>query len=93
MRQVRKLALGEGIRYESEKYGWPEGKCFRKGDKITLMHDVAALYDEAIECEAKWGRDHGNEWLLKHPIKKLLIFQQVRLIETSVVLTCCCAVC
>ena len=76
MRQVRKLALGEGIRYESAKYGWPEGKCFRKGDKITPMHDVVALMDEAVDCEAKWGRDHGNGWLLQHPLKKLLIFQQ-----------------
>ena len=24
MRQIKKLAKGEGIRYESKEYGWPE---------------------------------------------------------------------
>ena len=40
------------------------------------MTDLVALYNEAIEKENTWGRDHGNGWLLRHPIKKMLIFQQ-----------------
>lgn len=89
MRQVRKLALGEGIRYESEKYGWPEGKYFRRGEKITLMHDIVELMDEAMECEAKWGRDRGNGWLLSHPLKKLLIFQMFCLKNPSFLASKC----
>ena len=89
MRQVRKLALGEGIRYESEKYGWPEGKYFRRGEKITLMHDIVELMDEAMGCEAKWGRDRGNGWLLSHPLKKLLIFQMFCLKNPSFLASKC----
>lgn len=70
MPQASKLLRGEGIGYIHWK-----GKMFHKGDKITLMDDIVALYDEAIECEDKWGKDLGNGWLLKHPLKKLLIFQ------------------
>ena len=89
MRQVRKLALGEGIRYESERYGWPAGKYFRKGEKITLMHDIVELMDEAMDCEAKWGRDRGNGWLLSHPLKKLLIFQMFCLKNPSFLASKC----
>ena len=64
MRQVRKLASGEGIRYESPKYGWPEGCYFMKGKKVTPMDDFVQLMEDAAECEYQWGRDHGNGWLL-----------------------------
>ena len=70
MPQASKLLRGEGIGYVH----WGR-KMFHKGDKITLMHDIVALMDEAVDCEAKWGKDKGNGWLLNHPLKKLLIFQ------------------
>lgn len=76
MRQIRKLANGDGIRYESAKYGWPEGCFFMKGTRVTPLSDVVELLEEAQKCEDKWGRDHGNGWLLSHPLKKLLLFQQ-----------------
>lgn len=52
---------------------------FHKGEKITLMHDIVELMEEANECERNWGKDLGNGWLLNHPLKKLLIFQQFAL--------------
>lgn len=76
MRQVRKLASGEGIRYESPRYGWPEGCYFQKGIKITPMSDFVDLLIKGQEAEDTYGRDHGNGWLLSHPLKKLLLFQQ-----------------
>lgn len=76
MRQVGKLARGEGIRYESPQYGWKKGCCFMKGRKITPMDDIVELMELAQDCEDRWGRDHGNGWLLSHPLKKLLLFQQ-----------------
>jgi len=76
MRQARKLASGEGIRYESPRYGWEEGCYFQRGVKITPMSDLVELMKEGQECEDRWGRDHGNGWLLSHPLKKLLLFQQ-----------------
>lgn len=76
MRQARKLASGNGIRYESPRYGWPEDCVFKKGVKITPMSDFVELMIEGQACEDKWGRDHGNGWLISHPLKKLLLFQQ-----------------
>ena len=76
MRQVGKLARGEGIRYESPRYGWKEGCYFMRGRKITPLMDIVDLMEQAQDCEDTWGRDHGNGWLLSHPLKKLLLFQQ-----------------
>ena len=76
MRQVTKLAHGEGIRYESPKYGWPEGCYFLKGIKVTPLSDLVELLQQAVEAENQWGQDRGNGWLLRHPLKKLLLFQQ-----------------
>ena len=76
MRQVTKLATGQGVRYESPRYGWPEGCYFMKGKKVTPLSDLVELMHQAIEAENKHGIDRGNGWLLRHPIKKLLLFQQ-----------------
>jgi hypothetical protein len=76
MRQVRKLVLGEGVRYESPKYAWPEGCYFLRGTKVTLASDFVDLLQQASEAEDRWGQDRGNGWLLSHPLKKLLNFQQ-----------------
>lgn len=79
LRQITKLASGEGIRYESHAYGWPEGCYFLEGIKIGPADDILKLMDIGRECEEKWGRDHGNGWLLSHPLKKLYMFQQYHL--------------
>jgi hypothetical protein len=79
MRQVSKLARGEGVRYESPKYGWAEGCYFMRGTMVTPMSDIVNLMQKAQECEDRWGRDRGNGWLLSHPLKKLLLFQQFAL--------------
>jgi len=76
MHQARKLFSGEGIRYESPRYGWPEGCYFKKDVKITPMSNFAELIIEGQACEDKWGRDHGNGWLIKGPLTKLFRFKQ-----------------
>jgi hypothetical protein len=76
LRQIAKLASGQGIRYESKAYGWPEGCYFMKGTKIGPLDDILKLMDVGQQCEEEWGRDHGNGWLLSHPLKKLYMFQQ-----------------
>lgn len=76
MRQVTKLARGEGIRYESKQYGWPPNCCFMKGTPVTPLSDIVELMEHAADAENRWGRDRGNGWLLSHPLKKLLLFQQ-----------------
>lgn len=47
-----------------------------KGQQVTPMSDIVQLMTEGQRCEDKWGRDRGNGWLLSHPLKKLLLFQQ-----------------
>jgi len=79
MRQIGKLVRGEGIRYESPRYGWPENCYFQKSVKICPLTNVVKLISEGRECEDRWGRDHGNGWLINHPLKKLLRFQQFAL--------------
>jgi len=76
MRQVTKLANGEGIRYDSPTYGWKPHQVFMKGVKINPLSDFVELMEKAQEAEDRWGRDHGNGWLLSHPLKKMLLFQQ-----------------
>lgn len=77
MCQVTKLATGQGVRYESLQYGWHEPhQIFKKGVKISPLADFVALMEQAQTAEDEWGRDHGNGWLLRHPLKKMLLFQQ-----------------
>ena len=76
LRQITKLANGEGIRYDSKAYGWPQGCYFMKGVSVGPHDNILKLMDAGQECENEWGRDHGNGWLLSHPLKKLYQFQQ-----------------
>ena len=73
MRQARLLFRGEGISYK----WWPAaGRTFKKGVKFGMMSDLVELLQEAQEWENKWGKDKGNGWLMLHPIKKMMLFQQ-----------------
>lgn len=81
VRQISKLAAGEGIRYESRAYGWPEGCFFLRGTSVGPADDILKLMEIGRGCEEEWGRDHGNGWLLSHPLKKLYMFQQYHLRE------------
>lgn len=71
MRQVEKLCTGVGITY----HHWPKGVYFAKGDAVNLGWNMQELYVKACEYETKYGRDLGNGWLVRHPIKKMHNFQ------------------
>jgi hypothetical protein len=75
MRQVTKLVSGVGITY----HHWSEGTFFKRGKNIHLHTKMEELYDQAVEMEQKHGRDKGNGWLLKHPIRKMELYQEYRL--------------
>ena len=81
LRQATKLANGEGIYYDSPKYGWPEGCVFMEGTTVGPTDDIPQLMKLGQECEDKWGEDRGNGWLLRHPLKKMYQFQQYLLQE------------
>jgi len=48
---------------------------FKKNKPVKLSSDFDKMYDEAVDFEDEHGRDLGNGWLLRHPIKKLANFQ------------------
>ena len=52
------------------------GCYFMKGKKIGPTDDIIHLMGIAQTCEDDWGQDRGNGWLLRHPLKKLYMFQQ-----------------
>jgi len=74
MRQVRLLAAGAGVTY----HHWPSKVKFCANIPIQLSSDLQALYDEAQGYEDKYGKDLGNGWLLRHPIVKMMNYQQYK---------------
>jgi hypothetical protein len=44
-------------------------RWFMKGVKCDLLTDYVELLQHAAWCENTWGVDHGNGWLLNHPLK------------------------
>uniref|UniRef100_A0A7S3LDQ4 PTM/DIR17-like Tudor domain-containing protein n=1 Tax=Amphora coffeiformis TaxID=265554 RepID=A0A7S3LDQ4_9STRA len=72
LRQVRKLYNAEGISYIQ----WPADVCFHKDQSVDMSTDFEALHQLAHEYERKYGRDLGNGWLLRIPIRKLCAFQR-----------------
>jgi hypothetical protein len=75
MRQVRKLVSGVGITY----HHWSEGTYFKRGKNIHLDTKMEELYAEAVKMEQKHGKDLGNGWLLRHPIRKMELYQDYQL--------------
>jgi hypothetical protein len=40
-----------------------------------MQSDIGQIIVDAQDWENKYGRDHGNGWLMNHPLRKLLFFQ------------------
>ena len=47
-KEVLKLANGEGVRYESAKYGWKEDQYFMKGQRVTPLSDFVDPF--LVDC-------------------------------------------
>ena len=77
MRQVQKMVSGIGVTY----HHWDGGTYFKRGVRINLKVNFSSLYDEAVEMEHIHGKDLGNGWLLRHPIRKLQLYQEYRLLK------------
>ena len=67
LRQVKLLSSGEGVTY----HHWPDRVRFYFGKRVDLSFDLEQMLQEAKDYEKKYGKDKGNGWLLKHPIKKM----------------------
>ena len=70
MAQVRKLASGHGVPHPSSS------AVFMQGRPLTLSSNIRALVEEAWEWLYTFGEDKGHGWLLNHPLKKALAYQQ-----------------
>ena len=72
--RVEDLVSGRGVSYRH----WD--KSFNAGKKVTMQTDLCALFAEAQEwdcdrADGGQGKDLGNGWAIRHPIKKLLLYQ------------------
>jgi hypothetical protein len=74
MKQVRKLVSGIGITY----HHWRPGTYFQRGLQVHLGMNFDSMFQKAVEMEDTNGKDLGNGWLLKHPIRKLELYQEYR---------------
>lgn len=72
LRQVTKLAKGEGVGY---KGNWPDHVFYCKDRPIDLYYDFDEMTKEARRYEDTYGEDKGHGWLTRHPIKKLKLYQ------------------
>jgi hypothetical protein len=70
MAQVRKLASGDGVPHPCAS------AVFMQGRPLTLGDDIRMLVEEAWQWLDVHGEDKGHGWLLNHPLKKVLAFQQ-----------------
>jgi hypothetical protein len=74
---VRKLVSGEGVRHpQTQTY-------FLRNKAIHLGFDFREMLDEATEWVYENGGDRGNGWLIEHPVKKLLLYQQARVANNN----------
>jgi hypothetical protein len=73
IRQVEKLATGEGITYQH----WPHGTVFASRERIDCdTINIQKLFERAVQFEKDYGRDRSSSrLLLRHPIKKLQLYQ------------------
>jgi hypothetical protein len=76
MRQVEKLAAGVGVEYK--RWG---SNVFMQGTTVDLSMDFDDIHEQAKDFEVKHGKDLGNGWAIRHPIKKLANFQRYCLEE------------
>ena len=73
LNQTTKLVSGFGIQHpRSQK----EGCVFRKGVPLRLDDDVESILNDAWAWEAIHGEDLGHGWLVRHPLKKIILFQR-----------------
>ena len=78
LNRARDLISGRGVTYKN----WPSGRKFfgHNNTSASSIVDITTNYElllqEAKDFEKKYGRDKGNGWLLQHPIKKLMLYQQ-----------------
>ncbi|KAL3921440.1 MAG: hypothetical protein SGILL_002744 [Bacillariaceae sp.] len=77
VRQVMNRAKDLIIKDRGVSYvNWPSDKVFHQGQTVTLDTDFDDLMRRAHFYENTYGEDKGHGWLLRHPIKKLMLFQQ-----------------
>ena len=79
LRQVLKLVRGQGVGYNPH---WPSHVIFLENVRVDLENfNFEFLASLALRYEQKYGKDKGHGWLLRHPLKKLQLFQEYQGIQ------------
>jgi hypothetical protein len=78
MRQVTKFAMGYGVHYGDWAETFGQGRAMPTLE-ACLSIDFDQMYEEACQHEDTYGEDRGHGWAIRHPVKKLLYFQQWKL--------------
>ena len=77
LRQARKLLSGQGVEHPRND------AFFRRNDPVHLGCNFRDLISDAWDFENTYGEDYGHGWLLRHPLKKLWLFQNHMRFETA----------
>ena len=77
LRQARKLLSGQGVEHPRND------AFFRRNDPVHLGCNFRDLISDAWDFENTYGEDYGHGWLLRHPLKKLWLFQNHMRFETT----------
>jgi len=67
--RVADLVSGRGVAYKR----W--AKPFNANRGVTMQTNFHALMKRAVAWEFEQGRDNGNGWAIRHPIKKMMLYQ------------------
>ena len=69
LRQARKMLSGQGVEHPRNN------AFFRRNEPVHLGCDFGQLIEDAWDFENTYGEDYGHGWLLRHPLKKLWLYQ------------------
>ena len=69
LRQARKMLSGQGVEHPRND-AW-----FRRNEPVHLGCNFGQLIEDAWDFENTYGEDYGHGWLLRHPLKKLWLYQ------------------
>ena len=73
---LKNLFNGDGVKHQSSRR---RGHIFKQGEHISLADDINKLLDEESDWIAFHGKDVSNGWLVRHPLRKLMLYQIARI--------------
>ena len=69
---VDRFIRGLGVGYKN----WPDSVVLFPGKHVNMKDNFVNMMEVGKGYEKQHGRDKGNGWVYRHPLKKLLLYQQ-----------------